>query len=128
MTLTSRGQDRHRVRNLPVHLLQRIGSAVDLVKDLAVLDKEHSSRVGRRPDAVGHHKDRLPFLIDPVKKLQKLSGSPGVQSTCRLICQKKLRLGDQGSGCRCPLFLASGDLVGVFVQKTLDLQFFRQGL
>ena len=85
MTLTSRGQDRHRVRNLPVHLLQRIGSAVDLVKDLAVLDKEHSSRVGRRPDAVGHHKDRLPFLIDPVKKLQKLSGSPGVQST-RWLC------------------------------------------
>ena len=62
MTLTSRGQDRHRVRNLPVHLLQRIGSAVDLVKDLAVLDKEHSSRVGRRPDAVGHQmciRDRL---------------------------------------------------------------------
>ena len=89
MTLTSRGQDRHRVRNLPVHLLQRIGSAVDLVKDLAVLDKEHSSRVGRRPDAVGHHKDRLPFLIDPVKKLQKLSGSPGVQSTRRYCVVSK---------------------------------------
>ena len=77
---------------------------------------------------VGHHQDGLAALVDLAEQLQQIVGGPGVQGAGGLIRQDDLGVGDERPGCRGPLLLSAGDLVGVLAQDVGNPQLLRQRL
>ena len=57
---------------------------------------------------MGDHQNGLPHLIDFGKLIQKVIRSSGIQCPGRLIRQDQLRLCNQSSRHRRPLFLTAG--------------------
>ena len=90
----------------------------------SIPDKEDSSRSARRLDRMGHHEDRLPFLVDLRKQREKLIRRPGIKRSCRLIGKDNARICDQCPCRRHSLLLSAGNLIRIFLQKRSDTKIF----
>ena len=58
-----------------------------------------------------NHQDCLSVIVNLVKNTQQPVRRTGVQSTCRFIRKHQLRLCNQCTRNRCPLFLTAGHLI-----------------
>ena len=95
---------------------------------LAVLDEQHPPSPAGRLDGVCHHQHGLAVLVDVRENVHDLPGGTGVQGTGGLVCQDQFRLGDDGPGNGCPLFLPAGNLKGELFQQLLDPQLVGNGI
>ena len=71
-------------------------------------------------DRMRDHQDGLAGAVDLAKQAQQFIGRLGIQCAGRLIGQKEARICDDGTGNRCTLLLATGNLIGVLFQKLGD--------
>ena len=73
MTVTTCGQQRQCIGNLLIQLLIGTIAAIDLMKHLAILDKQHTAGVAGRLHRMRYHQNRLPFAVDFMKIRSKSS-------------------------------------------------------
>ncbi len=114
----------HDVDDFAEECFARIIIASNFVEDFAVFDEDDARGVTGGEGVVGDHEDGGgEVLVEVAEGFEELAGGFGVEGAGGFVGEDDLGIGDDGAGGGDTLFLAAGELVGVFVEDAGDVEF-----